>query len=1523
MARSARSRLICEIKDFVEHQVRNRVSLPRDRRSQLLRYMALAIFYRGIVYVRVLLLNRRDSSFEGGANAGVWGGGEGSGRMCNFIIFPVYPSLVFHYYCPKEWELLYDPGDMQLILATSRREDEDASVGSGERRLKTNSIPSKYSGNARAGSSGESNEISPLAPISDSDEDFGMRPLRGNANLLGSPRWCDQGSGGREEGVNNGDDVAGQGDNGVRGGVSRDVERENEGCERGRENGMKEADGGTGEVGVDGTAVPRDESGCKSAGSSTAGVSLTGSMAMKRGSMKRRIYGEGARKVTPGVKKSAASRITGGKGRKLKVPSEEIVKEKREIVGRAQPQMGCHDQIVNGCGGGDDDDKGEGEVQSGPVFRSSSPGKRGVAQSDRKAKNSDAVRRWRCGCGCLVKAGRSLCPLCGGAVGESSCDANHISSSSVSKSPTSVSVPSMSSKVRAAVEASGSSLKAFSCRSGGPNSSDDGGRSSPGDGSQAIRNVKDSSRSGIMAGNCGDGSDQIQDARWQCGCGCLMKADGKRCIMCGQPKPLDKGGIVDLSDDTESVTPRQALEGGVVCDSSCDIVGDTPASVGLWQCSGCGNEYVATRLKCRSCGISKPAAAALSTEERGTPDDRTTPARPSSRKDKDQPDSPGSNDTRSTVDVSSLELQHQKKIHAKGICDATVEVSVGEGELPSADSRVRDLTAARNCADGERARSPVISRMRENASSVGNRHKTDDCAGCPVVGDTSCKGVKSRSHPASEMPLARECDLKDSQSPCSSRSIQSQDDGFGDLFPSLHRFGAGESATGASYTNRPRVFSRDPCPPSSSDDASVKIAESFDALPSPLVGPPPSLLVSPLPPVELFAGESSLRVGSVGTGEATKVGDLGLPSPRLSEGSPSHKAVPPGSRKASAPSCPRDGWASSMVNGGPIESESTAVIGDSDRPTHLNARPIVGTLDRGVPKTASPPLKGAQDALLEESFSSVAGVAMTSAKVAYCANGNAQACGHHSASATVLSCNGVAVEDEEEFVFEEAPQTPNRLSKRRSISGESECTRKGETQTAEAKDEPGRIGKKYAGLENSCNDDNFDYDDLACGVCGSVASDDEDPIILCESWQSCRTAVHADCYGVAEIPEGPWLCDPCSERKGKDEAEGKGGGYGSGFIEHHRCALCRHKGGALKLSRCGSWVHVVCVWWTPELSTEPDSVRPRSLSALDPGRAELTCSGCHQQGGAVVPCAEPRCVESCHAFCAMRAGQVLEEENGVFKLYCKTHSRQQRLKKREEGKRFESASMGQKVEAEVIPGATTPAAKKESGTHGSTRETPPSFSTSPSNAARDEAGEGKEYGGGFLAEIEVLSQLPVPPRRRQQPRETGGRKAVLRTNRALLDLEDDDEEGDKKTDVDPSFQGKTSTGSARESEGTPRKIFDMAPPQQLPRPSPAKGFDENIASRTSMGLSNIMACSNNIKDNKRPSLSLPRSSSSRHLHYGGKVGSPSGGGGETELMTLSQAVSPVEDTRDFKRRRRLRKVKRFRQEVANVKSIKL
>lgn len=259
-------------------------------------------------------------------------------------------------------------------------------------------------------------------------------------------------------------------------------------------------------------------------------------------------------------------------------------------------------------------------------------------------------------------------------------------------------------------------------------------------------------------------------------------------------------------------------------------------------------------------------------------------------------------------------------------------------------------------------------------------------------------------------------------------------------------------------------------------------------------------------------------------------------------------------------------------------------------------------------------------------------------------------------------------------------------------------------------------------------------DDIYCGVCGSASSKEDDPIILCDG-EGCRTAVHADCYGVGQVPEGSWLCEPCLSEpelhpspallsssssfstqttttvaavaaSQKDNRKKRRGA--SSVSSRTFCALCRRSGGALKLSQCGQWAHVVCVWWTPELASHPETARPGSLSTLDPDRASLTCSSCHDRGGAAVQCAVLSCLEACHPFCAMRAGLLLREDDGAFKLFCRTHSRRERM-------------LGVTAEKEGTTSATKQLRSGDEGAVGVVVERVTSAAAVPSTATADVA----------------------------------------------------------------------------------------------------------------------------------------------------------------------------------------------------------
>lgn len=471
-------------------------------------------------------------------------------------------------------------------------------------------------------------------------------------------------------------------------------------------------------------------------------------------------------------------------------------------------------------------------------------------------------------------------------------------------------------------------------------------------------------------------------------------------------------------------------------------------------------------------------------------------------------------------------------------------------------------------------------------------------------------------------------------------------------------------------------------------------------------------------------------------------------------------------------------------------------------------------------------------------------------------------------------------------------------------------------------------------------------DDVFCGVCGDASPKEDDPILLCDG-EGCETAVHADCYGVTEIPEGPWLCEPCSSSSGHSNSQSCGlsspscptatkgtqrcGSTSSAVADARKkapsaasstsCALCRRSGGVLKRSRCGRWAHVVCVWWTPELTSDPDTVRPGPLSELDPTRETLTCSLCHERGGAVVQCAAPVCLEACHPFCALRSGFFLRENDGVFELFCRTHSRRERQREdQRQGHHAHAAPRGGDMcrldESRVTggqmnnTGGPRPIEGETDSTGGSAACIADSMLGAKNECrntgetvcadAKDEAGRSRkliptqtESSGLFSCSQQSQAESPVVI----SAAAAAGRRRRLRKHTMNLSDSEGDEDGTEhsKSENDGAVGGTSSPvaaaakvaaarkggrkggagGDTGDERGTPLKVFDMAPPA-----TSGTKFLRGGGRRGEGGM------------------------------YGSPVDVEGVGEGcDDGLVTLSQAISPVDDVRKDVKRRRLKKVR--------------
>ncbi|CUM63174.1 uncharacterized protein PRCAT00000742001 [Priceomyces carsonii] len=168
-----------------------------------------------------------------------------------------------------------------------------------------------------------------------------------------------------------------------------------------------------------------------------------------------------------------------------------------------------------------------------------------------------------------------------------------------------------------------------------------------------------------------------------------------------------------------------------------------------------------------------------------------------------------------------------------------------------------------------------------------------------------------------------------------------------------------------------------------------------------------------------------------------------------------------------------------------------------------------------------------------------------------------------------------------------------------------------------------------------------------CAICNDSDCDNSNAIVFCDG---CDIAVHQECYGIAFIPEGQWLCRKCMISKNRQVD----------------CVFCPSHTGAFKQLDNSLWSHVVCALWINELYfANPVYMEPiEGVDLIPKSRWKLTCYICRQRVGACIQCSNKNCFQAYHVTCAKRAGLYMQFTRGLqgavankssLRSYCDRH----------------------------------------------------------------------------------------------------------------------------------------------------------------------------------------------------------------------------------------------------------------------------
>ncbi|BFY98682.1 hypothetical protein BsWGS_01720 [Bradybaena similaris] len=172
-----------------------------------------------------------------------------------------------------------------------------------------------------------------------------------------------------------------------------------------------------------------------------------------------------------------------------------------------------------------------------------------------------------------------------------------------------------------------------------------------------------------------------------------------------------------------------------------------------------------------------------------------------------------------------------------------------------------------------------------------------------------------------------------------------------------------------------------------------------------------------------------------------------------------------------------------------------------------------------------------------------------------------------------------------------------------------------------------------------------------CCVCSDESGWSENPLVYCDG-AGCNVAVHQACYGIVQVPSGPWFCRKCESQE---------------RVARVKCELCPQRAGALKRTDAGGWCHVVCALYIPEAwFANVQTMEPIVLNSVPSDRFNKTCYICEEQkrdtkatAGACMQCNRNSCKQYFHVTCAQAQGLLCEVsgnyDNVKYCGYCSHH----------------------------------------------------------------------------------------------------------------------------------------------------------------------------------------------------------------------------------------------------------------------------